>query len=266
MSRYGVSESTSSGAQLARAVGDELVPEHVAPASSDVAPSRRQRPRARRTAPPRAIVASICIGAWPRRSEPSRGDHDLRLASSAAAARSPARRSRRRSAPGSRRRCAQRVRGDRDLRATSAGRARRGRPRSTPSAASASASRVTSRESSANVSARRDAVLALPDRGDRVRRRARAQRWTQLQARLRPFRRRTRSPTPARASRRARASHGRENSSPRSSTTAGQNRSGSSDREADELAVVGAAEPAARAASRSRARRPRRSAARSRPR
>ena len=83
-----------------------------------------------------------------------------------------------------------------------------------------------------------------------------AQRWTQFQARLSfpPVNqvahsgpRECRPPAP----------RARENSSPRSSITAGQNRSGLVDRDAVELVVAVDAEPSRRAASRSRSRRPR---------
>ena len=74
------------------------------------------------------------------------------------------------------------VRRDRAPRATSGGRSRRGRPRATPSRTSASARRVTSsRELGERLLAAR-AVLAEPDRRDRVRPVARAQRCTQFHA------------------------------------------------------------------------------------
>ena len=85
-------------------------------------------------------------------------------------------------------------------------------PGSTPSRTSASASRVTSRESSANVSSRREPSSPSPTDATAVRRRS-AQRWTQFQRDVQLRRRRTRSPTRARA-RGRRPRPGLENSRP----------------------------------------------------
>ena len=99
-------------------------------------------------------------------------------------------------------------------------------PGPTPSSTSASASCVTARDASAQLSAsRRPSSLCQTSASSSGR--SAAQRWTQTRATL------TRPPTnhvahsgPRETS--TTASHGRENSMPRSSTTAGQNRSGSS--------------------------------------
>ncbi len=83
------------------------------------------------------------------------------LARLQAAGRRPVRRSRRRSAP-ARRRCARSRSRRRRPRATSAGRSRRGRRRRRRAPTSSSARRVTSRESSANVSVRREPSSPSP--------------------------------------------------------------------------------------------------------
>ena len=153
------------------------------------------------------------------------GDHDLRAPSPPAAGRSRVPRTRRRSAP-ARRRCGRRHARQPLLPGTSACRSQRDPPARRRRALSASASRTVSCESSANVHSRR--APSSPRKTAAVASGVRsAQAWTHALAMF------SRAPTnhvvhsmPRESS--STSSHGRPSSSPRSSTTARQKRSGSS--------------------------------------
>ena len=242
MSRYGVSESTSSGGQLAGQVGDELVP-------------RRERRRARPTAPrarASSRISSIGTGL------PRRDDSRCVITTFASLASQPLRDGRRGEAGEDRhldradvRAC---VRGDRRPRATSAGRSRRGRRarrRARRAPRRAASPRARARRS---VSARREPSSPRPDRREHVGRALGPA--VHAVARDRDLaRRRTRSSTPARASRRTPASTARRTRAPCPRSTSGQNHSGLLGRARDELGELADARAPRRAASRSRARR-----------
>ena len=228
MSRYGCSASSSSGGS-SPATRRPPRPTQVAPACIGTsAPSRRHTIIASRDGDSAAASSAICfIGTTrPRRSEPSAVISTF--ASRVLQPRGDGRRGEpREDRHLDRAHVRARVRGDRRL----------GRHRQ------------VDRDAVARLDAERDERLREPrhlvrqlrERQLGARRRPRRARPPRRVRRcasrpavhavpgdVQPARRRTRSPTPARARRSTTRSHGAQNSSPRSSTTAGQNHSGSS--------------------------------------
>ena len=229
-SRYGCSESTSSGGSSPGASATASSQQTSRPAciGASSPPSRRHTTTCSTDgdSAQRLVDERLHRHLAPAPQRPVRRHRPPSPRSAEAGPRSRAPRTPRRSAPAPRRDARTRATRWRPP-ATSAGRSRPRSPASTPSAASASARRVTSCESSRYDSDAPLAVLALPDRGGCVRPLAAAHRWTQFHARFR------RPPTNQVAHSGPRdssttASHGRENSSPMSSIAAGQKRSGSS--------------------------------------
>ncbi len=224
-SRYGASESTCTGSTAPVRPATSSSQKTSRPADIGASePSRRHTTTRSTDGAVRSASSAISFIAttWPRRSEPSAVISAVAPASASRAAIAWAAKPEKIgtcTAP----RCASAC----EAIATSGAIGRNvptTSPSPIPSAARPSASRYTSRESSAHESARRPPSSGCQTAASPS---SPAQRWTQFHARL------SLPPTNQRAHSGPRdssstASHGCENSSPRSSTTAGQNRSGSS--------------------------------------